>query len=491
MEQLTRVSNSENTSDTWKHFLSASLKDLDEYLLRIERAGGTRDYLTPSSRYLVSLGLCLSEAPFEDLGISKEGHIVPVQGDGGEALLPSDPRHPLGPPTIEAFTSRRSILADRFDPLPKIHGELKVNRFITTNYDFEIERYFQDLGYRTFDPPPVELPGARPAADWPGENDMRSDAIGRVLRDTSFSPDNAALLTGFAMETGEAGASVFHLHGRATLDDRLVITERDYMQLYLTDDMNRPTIDEGIQVAFSGAPLLFLGLGMEETDLLRPLRQFISNRDRTIGYTSMALLPAEKGFAARTKFAAALYMRYGVHTIFYGSGQITYQLEHGHDPEKTYPIDWLHRILELTTALRAELEKWEEGRANSRKSSAILKDLIAAVGTVGPDMAEGEYYPKETSALCVLLDCPSIDVGNETDPVKLDEDLSKLARVLTAPSRAAADQGARRHPLRTCMFAPTRPSEHRLAHREESETRIDGDKYLGFYTRQLDRLMAR
>ncbi|QBF33314.1 hypothetical protein [Thalassococcus sp. S3] len=62
--------------------------------------------------------------------------------------------------------------------MPKIHGELKVNRYITTNYDFEIERYFQDMGYRAFDPPPVELPGAGPAPEWPGENDMRSDPIG-------------------------------------------------------------------------------------------------------------------------------------------------------------------------------------------------------------------------------------------------------------------------------------------------------------------------
>ncbi|QBF33313.1 hypothetical protein CFI11_19115 [Thalassococcus sp. S3] len=294
------------------------------------------------------------------------------------------------------------------------------------------------------------------------------------------------------MESGEAGASVFHLHGRATLDDSLVITEHDYMQLYLTDDRNRPTIDEGIQAAFSGAPLLFLGLGMEETDLLRPLRQFISNRDRTIGYTSMALLPAEKGFAARTKFTAALYMRYGVHTIFYGSGQLTYQSEPGGKNEKTYAIDWLHRVLGLTNGLRAEVDKWEDGKAGGRTPAGILSDLIKAVGTVGPDMAEeldppdeagGSLHRQDTSALCVLLNWPSIDADDEAA-------LSELADHLSAPSRAAADKTDRPSPLRTCAFAPTRPSEYRLAHREESETRIEGEKYLGFYTRQLDRLMA-
>lgn len=71
MVQMKKVAKSANTIEAWRHFLDAALADLKEYLERVEKAGGTRDYLTPSSRYLVSLGLCLSEDPFRNLGFQQ------------------------------------------------------------------------------------------------------------------------------------------------------------------------------------------------------------------------------------------------------------------------------------------------------------------------------------------------------------------------------------------------------------------------------------
>ncbi|MEP4194113.1 MAG: SIR2 family protein [Aliishimia sp.] len=473
----------------FSHFLTAVDAELSDYIERTDKAGVKRVYLTPSSRYLVALALALIDDPFKALGVGESGEIGPYVSKNGETHTRKMASHPLGPPEVESFTSRRSILAERYDPMPKIHRDLKINRFITTNYDFEIERYFQDIGYRSFDLP------ASGKDDGPGQHDaaMRSDEIGHTLRDTCFSPEQAATLIGFAM--AENGANVFHLHGRATKTDRLVITERDYMRLYLTDNAHRPTIDEGIQVAFSGAPLLFLGLGMEETDLLRPLRQFISNRDRTIGQTSIALLPAEKGLAARTKFAAALYMRYGVHTIFYGSGQLSYQKD-----EKTHSIDWLHRIIQLCSAIRDELDWWEKKTPDDiRDESDVLKALIKKVGSIGPDMAEGEAYPAKTLALLVLLDYRQFKLSNRKALKALVKRLTNLERNAVEVRSETSDnsepqpkRGTAAQPilLRTCAFAPTRPSRHRLAHRLEAETRIDGDQYVGFYTRQLDRLMT-
>ena len=351
----------------WTTYLEHVKHELGEYLTRTEDGDISRQYLTPSSRYLTALSLSLLTDPYGALGVDEDGKMVdthPPIGEGGKVredtskkVAHDDPGHPLGPPTVTRFSGRRSILAERFDPMPKIHRDLKISLYITTNYDFEIERYFQDIGFRDFDEAP-KTSGGQVDQPGPTDSDMRRDELGRVLRDRSFAPENAAQLTTFAMASGESGADIMHLHGRATKTDGLVITERDCMRLYLTDDEYRPTIDEGIQIAFSGAPLLFLGLGMEETDLLRPLRQFISNRDRTIGYTSIALLPAEKALAARTKFSASLYMRYGVHTVFYGSGQLPYQNAKDKDGEnKQFPLDWLHRIIELCGGLRDELGK--------------------------------------------------------------------------------------------------------------------------------------
>ena len=302
-----------------------TIKDrLRLYLSDKQTGPDRRIYLTPSSRFLVSVALSLLEEPFSTLNIDPEGKLK-KEAEAEKGFFQK-------PPLNAGFVSRRSIIATRFDPMPKIHQDLKITNFITTNYDFEIERYFQDNGFRKF------LKSDQPQPD--KTDDMmsvsRRDNIGRVLRDQTFNPQKASELTGFALGALHSGSTtgVYHLHGRATKGDRMVITERDYMELYLREDENRPTIDEAIQTAFSGGPLLFLGLGMDETDLLRPLRQFISNRDRTIGYTSIALLPADKPLAARTKAAAGLYLRYGVHTIFYGSGQISYLKHKEATPDK-------------------------------------------------------------------------------------------------------------------------------------------------------------
>lgn len=478
----------EHTNGSWTSFLRDVKVELEAYLKRSRTAGVERSYLTPSSRYLVPLALSLLDDPFKQMGVKPDGTLLLVELDKKD-VSPDDPEHPFGPPSLERFTSRRSILADRFDPMPKIHRDLKIERFITTNYDFEIERYFQDIGYAAFDPMSMDEIVTQDTDQTVSDNAMRRDESGRVLRDSSFSPEHAAKLTSFGL--ADNGVNVFHLHGRATLEDRLVITERDYMRLYLTDDDYRPTTDEGIKVAFSGAPVLFLGLGMEETDLLRPLRQFISNRDRTIGYTSIALLPADKGLAARTKFSASLYMRYGVHTIFYGSGQITYLTDRNlpKDQVPTYSIDWLFRIIQLCNGLRSELSGWDKDELLNREKEDILEDLIEAVGEIDEDVAVEGKYPKNKSALLVLLNRHWDAAENQKSLIELAEFLSNRKHE-SKPDPLPDDWDDRANELRTCQFTPTRPNPHRSAHSREAETRISGDKYVGFYTAQLDRLMT-
>lgn len=426
-----------------------------------------RIYLTPSSRFLVSVALSLTDDPFKELGIEESGVIDPERS--GLADFFEEPS--LG----DGFSARRSIIASRFDPLPKVYRDLKISSFITTNYDFEIERYFQDNGFRSFssageDGSLHSIPHAK----------SRKDSIGRSMRDQTFYPDKAAELAGFALGAAYPGSGigVYHLHGRATREDPMVITERDYMELYLQEDKNRPTIDEAIQTAFSGGPLLFLGLGMEETDLLRPLRQFISNRDRTIGYTSIALLPAERNLAARSKFSAGLYLRYGVHTIFYGSGKIAYDKEQktpgvGEKKSKApeFGLDWLHRIIALIEGLEAQLDQWENEPVPDpydRKAEYVVRDLLKAVGNVGSDIAVPEVYPATTEALRVLLN------------VETKASVSDIAMRILGTAKAPDGRACK---LRTCDFTPTRPGRHNKGpHADEASVDQSGDVYLGFYT---------
>lgn len=442
------------TPDGWKEFWWIADNWLNKYLERVEQAGDKRIYLTPSSRFLVSVALAQCEEPFKALELSTPPDL--------------DKMDFFANPKIDDFTSRRSLMADRFDPLTKVERDLGVRNFITTNYDFEIERYFIDQGYRVFERPATLAADAPSPADDP-EN-FRSDNIGNLLKDQRFSPTEAHELTSFGLVDNATGANVFHLHGRATENGNLVITETDYMKLYLTQDENRDTVDEGISIAFSGAPLLFLGLGMEETDLLRPLRQFISNRDRTVGYTSIALLPADRGMAARAKFSAALFLRYGVHTIFYGSGTIRIG---GYDRG----IDWLFRMIQLKKAMAKVVDAWLADKPTGVRSvKGIVKTLYDEVGQIGADLKQDKQdYPAETEALNVLLGL------TETTPVTGHD----LAVLLANKTNGDYDIS-----LKCCTFTPVRPRKKSPgAHQNEADATVEGERFLGFYTDLMSQLL--
>lgn len=463
-KKMTRIegdSTEQEIQTSWCDFTEFMNKTLDLYLNTFEDAGDPRRYLSPSARFLIPTFLTLLTDPQR----------AQQRVEAALQILP----------TSQEFTSRRSILADRHDPLPKITAHFGVKRFITTNYDFEIERYYQDRGYRTF-PKRGRGDGA------PQDTAFRTDPIGGVLKDQTFDRKRAAQLTSFALEQGTNDASVYHLHGRATVDDGLVVTEQDYMSLYLKQDEYRDTVDEGITMAFAASPVLFLGLGMEETDLLRPLRQFISNRDRTVGYTSFALLPAEKSNAHRTKFASALLLRYGVHTIYYGSGQIRID---GVD----YGLDWLHRITQLINVCRSLTETWRDtgcpedlqptdeelNAANFSKALAIKRKIVAhisrKVGTIGEDLSD-EDYPADTLALGVLLGLKNTDHA----------DLAKS--VAGKLKQADFMDWSEEMCLQPCVFTSTRPmaSRPRTLHDTAISTQVGGRHYVGFHTGLLNEL---
>ncbi|MEM7516489.1 MAG: SIR2 family protein, partial [Planctomycetota bacterium] len=382
----------------WEPFLRHSLEDWAEY----EGANKTapldveRVFATPTSRFMLTTLLKLVEEP---------------------ETLAGDAETFLAPPDREDFRSRRSIIADRFDPLAIASGGLGLERFLTTNYDFEIERYFQDRGYRHFDPHKALDRGT--AADDPRL--FRTNGFGGLMKDETFSAETATDLLAFAAGGVGPDASVFHLHGRATERDGIVATERDYMDLYLRGDDNREVVDDSILLAFAARPVLFLGFGMDEADILRPMRQFMSDQDRSVGYRATALLPADKSYRERAKVSSGLYMRYGAHTIFYGGGET---LTNGADPQA---IDWLHRIMALIKAIRQKAqafldEKTPDFESLAGKPLATLSWLSKEIGAVGADL-ERDKTLSEAPAIFRIVRFP--EKGLEELQAKLGKELAE------------------------------------------------------------------
>lgn len=215
----------------------------------------------------------------------------------------------------EDFKARPSIIHPEMDPLLGISMGLGVRNYITTNYDLEIERMLQDRGYRTF----RSSGGAKGTME---DDRLRSDPLGGTATDTTFRREHASDLISHALDLTGGDASVFHLHGRATMDSEVVLTERDYMDLYLKNDADRDLVDESIELAFSANPILFLGIGLSENDVLRPLRQFVSDQEKRWDRTTLALMPAVGTKQERRRDATLYYARFGVHTIYYGDALV-------------------------------------------------------------------------------------------------------------------------------------------------------------------------
>lgn len=188
--------------------------------------------------------------------------------------------------------------------------DLPIRRFATTNYDREIENALAKfrkglVAEKSFDfglePDSEEYRG------WLSITPRREDLERLIL---------------FALARAEGNDNmVFHCHGRFDEPESIVATEADYQKWYLGhDDDASVAFQQNIKLLLASNPLLFIGYGLRDDDLLRPLRE--------LG----VLDPAQKG--TRPIFALlkcsdenpdkdlldheVLFERYGLHVIAYG-----------------------------------------------------------------------------------------------------------------------------------------------------------------------------
>ena len=124
----------------------------------------------------------------------------------------------------------------------------------------------------------------------------------------------------------------------------------------MAEDDHRSGMDDALATAFGGNPILFLGSGIGEDDLLRPLRQFVGNYSPVGGRLSVALLPAQQSEAELELVKIRHLQRYGVYTIHYGYARV------GEASETLLLI----KIAAWRKAIDEALQAIEDNIANSR-----------------------------------------------------------------------------------------------------------------------------
>ncbi|MEZ5478949.1 MAG: SIR2 family protein [Thiolinea sp.] len=128
-------------------------------------------------------------------------------------------------------------------------------KFINNPYDFEESKHIRTL----------------------------KNGLQQAIKSSSISDYTLGDLFVFGAFPTNYKTSVFHLHGRIDDPENMVITLKDYNNLYLKSSEKRKTFEEARQAVFTGSDILFIGMGMKENDIMMPLREF-SNRYRESGF---------------------------------------------------------------------------------------------------------------------------------------------------------------------------------------------------------------
>lgn len=210
---------------------------------------------------------------------------------------------------------------DRFERAPEgyetgcnpheVLVHLPVRRFVTTNYDVEIERALSKQKSLSFDRFGIDKEGRPPS------------------NRLSFTQevDESEQLVRFAMARPRGAPMVFHCHGRFDRPASVIATERDYQRWYLGGHRGFGThFSHVVELLFGSNPLLFVGYGLGDEDLLRPLRILgAADPQRKQERPIFAILPeAEEGGDWHRH--ENLFERYGLHVIPY--------LDSSSDPEQ-------------------------------------------------------------------------------------------------------------------------------------------------------------
>lgn len=243
---------------------------------------------------------------------------------------------------IERISSSRNIV----DPLKTLRSALRINRFATFNYDLEIETMLEDLDY------PYDTLTKK------NKKTIHStqSRLGASARSISLSPNNASELISIAAMPSSDDALVVHLHGAVTRPGDMVVTQHDYNALYIHDNQGHQSFEDARRLMFGGNAILYVGVGLGEEDLLRPLRYLKSEYpDRPI----YALAPSLVSVTKDKAFAAKIKANYDVNVITYGWDSATIEKEWLIEPpthELDSPFIALHEELEnVRIGLRALL----------------------------------------------------------------------------------------------------------------------------------------
>lgn len=233
--------------------------------------------------------------------------------------------------TPKAYCSAREDFADQF-ALSRVANfaarpnvalalakRLNLTRFMTLNYDLELEWAVFQTDYE-------RLAGDKNRrATWkaydlePSGPSLRLERAiagrGRVTSDVVSREDNAQLIE-FALDSPVLHSRIMHMHGRQDDPMHLLVTRRDYRDRYWQNGFSKLPFEYGMRLIFAGNPILFVGIGGTEQDVMRELEQLLSDNPNRRAVPMFMLWNSSGDLAEDNIRRLTFYRRYGIHMLF-------------------------------------------------------------------------------------------------------------------------------------------------------------------------------
>ncbi len=279
-------------------------------ILALLVSGWRNDYSNVTTRLIESIGKVISCTPAEYStyrakdALSDQNYIGVSNGFG---------------PTLPDQPPRRDIVR-------AILSDLNLSRIATLNYDVQVERAVLSDLKEDKSEDAVAFGDLCKEYSTPRPHQKRlviESGIKKGAVSITLAPGNIGEIVNFAGYPRRFERQILHLHGRFDDPDNMVVTYPDYQRVYMQESIPREIFREAQEVLFGGNDVLLLGIGMQEEDVLRPFRRFVSrNDDSPQGSRRIFLLRATNYDSnARQKdqsFAIRLYISYNINTIFFG-----------------------------------------------------------------------------------------------------------------------------------------------------------------------------
>ncbi len=262
---------------------------------------------------------------------------------------------------------------------------LPIRRFITTNYDLELEEALQklhsDLSYErgnsSFSQDDLDKLAIFAVALARGNRNMVFHCHG-ALRDESPGPASTNERSSSGRR-GEGDSNESLSSGRNSLSAKkhhstVILTDADYKYWYLSNDRVPYTFQRGFEVLLQSNPLFFVGYSLTDADLVRILRH-LSIRRAPTGLASNVFALVNAGGNASESWRRAQQIKSGINLIPYNEGS---------------PL--------LATELENQKRRYEETRAAWRKQACAKTPSLTCAGAIEPRPTIESYGPKRREA---------------------------------------------------------------------------------------------